>query len=98
MEDAKKMAEMGKDLGGTTLAGTILFDNGLGGCLFAPLILVNPFFWVQWYYKARAKAALSDGNLNLAKEMKDKSTLFAVIGWIFLVGVITVFLTHVSNM
>lgn len=84
--EANRTAEIGLDLGNSTLATDTLFDTGCGGCLLTPFVIINPFIWIQWYYKAKAIKALGRGDLNLAKAYKDKSTLFAVMGWIAIVA------------
>ena len=91
--DVRRAAEIGKDLGRESIAGDIV-ENGLLGdslnsCLFMPVVIINPCFWAQWFYKSKAKTALAAGNLDLAQELMEKSKLFAFVGWA-LIGIVVI--------
>ena len=63
------------------------------GCLFAPFILINPLFWIQWHYRQKARDTLEAGNLDEAEKHKETATLFGILGWVlfFAVGALAVF-------
>lgn len=92
---------LGQSLGERSAAHDALLDglsgDSLSGCLFMPFVLLNPFFWFQWHYKSKAKAALEEGNIDEANENKDLSTRFAVAGWILIALVLGVILLIINN-
>ena len=47
-----------------------------GGCLFAPLLLINPLFWHSRSLLKEAKEAAMSGDNALSEKMRKKSSLF----------------------
>lgn len=50
-----------------------------------PIYALNPLFWFANHYKAKAKDALSRGDVPSAQKLKEKSTKFMIAGWVLIV-------------
>ena len=97
--DVKRASEIGQALGEESLSSGLATNTSClsGGCLCVPLCLINPFFWGEWHYRQKAREALAEGNLDLATELKGKSTKFAIAGWILTVVVVLIACMWASN-
>lgn len=99
LADVKRAGEIGQALGEESFSSAMATNVGcLGeGCFWAPLYLINPFFWGQWHYRQKAREALVEGNLDLAEELKGTSTKFAIAGWILTAVVFLIAWMWASN-